>query len=89
MDDVLVAWDDPDDVQGNVAHIAEHGLTPEEYEEVLLDPTLDIDTSASSGRPCKFGHTSTGKHIIDIWDDVSDDPRVVYPVTAFEVPERD
>ncbi len=61
MDDAIVAWDDDDDPDGNVAHIALHGLTPDEVEDVLLDPTLPIDSSASSGRPCKFGYTGTGR----------------------------
>ncbi len=87
MDDVLVAWDDPDDEAGNVAHIAEHGLTTEEVESVLLDPTIPVDTSASTGRPCKFGTTNTGRHVIVVWELVSADPAVVYPVTAYEVPE--
>ncbi len=87
MDDAIVAWDDDDDPDGNVAHIALHGLTPDEVEDVLRDPALPIDTSESSGRPCKFGYTGTGRYIFVTWDEESDDPLVVYPVTAYEVPE--
>ncbi|MBX9581079.1 MAG: helix-turn-helix domain-containing protein [Gemmataceae bacterium] len=83
MDDATVIWDD--EPGGNVEHVAEHGLTPDEVDEVLLGTSVPIDRSRSSGRPCKFGWTSTGKHIIVVWDDVSDDPPVVYPVTAYEV----
>jgi hypothetical protein len=32
-----ILWDDPDDLEGNVAHIAEHGLWIEDVEEVLLN----------------------------------------------------
>jgi len=56
-------------------------------DEVLLDDTIPTGFSASTNRPCKFGHTSTGKHIIVVWDEVNDDPRIIYPVTAYEVPE--
>jgi hypothetical protein len=84
--DVTVIWDD--EPGGNVEHIAENDLTPEEVDEVLLDDTISAAFSHSSGRPCKFGTTSTGKHIIVIWDEVNDDPRMIYPVTAYEVPER-
>ena len=87
MEDWLVAWDDPDDPGGNVAHIAEHGLTPEEVEDVILNSTLDIVESASSGRSGRFGYTTTGRYILAFWDIASDDPPVVYPVTAYEVPE--
>jgi uncharacterized DUF497 family protein len=80
-----VIWDT--EPGGNVEHIAEHGLTPEEVEEVLLDDTIPSEVSRSSGRPCKFGYTSTGKHIIVAWDEVCEDPLMIYPATAFEVPE--
>jgi hypothetical protein len=72
---------------GNVEHVAEHGLSPEEVEEVLLNDALPTYFSKSSGRPCKFGHTSTGKYIVVIWDELVDDPRMIYPVTAYEVAE--
>lgn len=87
MDDVLVAWDDPDDDQGNVAHIAEHGLTTDEVEDVLTNPASTTGVSRSSGLPCKFGYTGTGKHIVVVYTEESDNPRVVSPVTAYEVPE--
>lgn len=79
-----VIWDD--DPGGNVEHIAVNGLTPEEVDSVLLDPTIPQEVSHSSGRPCKFGWTDTGKHIIVIWIVEHDDPEVIYPVTAYEVP---
>ncbi len=78
-----VIWDD--DPGGNVEHIAVNGLTPDEVDAVLLDPYLPTQTSRSTGRPCKFGWTPTGKHIIVIWDEVYDDPLTIYPVTAYEV----
>jgi len=49
--------------------------------------SIPTASSGSTGRPCKFGYTSTGKHIIVVWDEVNDDPRMIYPVTAYEVPE--
>jgi uncharacterized DUF497 family protein len=82
---VTVIWDD--EPGGNVQHIADHGLTPDEVDEVLLDDTIPTAYSHSSRRPCKFGHTFTGKHIIVVWDEVQDDPRMIYPITAYEVPE--
>jgi len=33
-----ILWDDPDDPDGNVQHVAEHGLTIEDVEEVLTNP---------------------------------------------------
>jgi hypothetical protein len=80
-----VIWDLDDDPTGNVEHIAQHGLTKDEVEDILLDSTIPEDVSQSSGRPCKIGRTFTGRQIIVVWEDVVDDPRTVYPVTAYEI----
>jgi hypothetical protein len=86
MIDATILWDLDDDPEGNVQHIAEHDVTVEEAEEVLLDPSSRTGRSRRSGRPQAFGWTSTGKFITVIWEEVSDDPRMIYPVTAYEVP---
>jgi hypothetical protein len=36
MDYLSIVWDDSEG--GNVEHIADHGLTPDEVEDVLRDP---------------------------------------------------
>jgi uncharacterized DUF497 family protein len=74
--------DDPD---GNVKHCADHGVTPNEVEEVLLNPT-DIDVSRSSGHPVAFGDTSTGRHLMVVYEEIDAD--TVYPITAYDVPRR-
>jgi hypothetical protein len=79
-----IIWDDDDDETGNVAHIAEHGLTPAEVEFVIENPDSE-GTSHSSGRPCFFGYTPQGDYIVVIYDLVTDD--TIYPITAYEVPE--
>jgi len=84
--DATVNWDLDDDPDGNVQHIAEHGVTVEEVEEVLNDPNTRTARSRRSGRPQAFGSTSTGKYITVIWEEVSDDPRMISPITAYEVP---
>jgi uncharacterized DUF497 family protein len=84
--DAEIVWDLDDDPEGNVQHIAEHGVTVEEVEDVLYGSRTRTGRSRSSGRPQAFGWTSTGKHIAVIWEEVCDDPRMIYPVTAYEVP---
>jgi uncharacterized DUF497 family protein len=81
---VQVIWDDEDEPDGNVQHIAEHGLTTEDVEFVLENPTKE-QTSNSSGRPCCFGYTPGGDFIIVVYEEVERD--VIYPVTAYEVSE--
>jgi len=68
-----------------------HGLTTSEVEDVLLDDTLPTTVSNSvPHRPCKFGYTSTGKHIIVVWVVLQVEPEVLLPVTAYpvSVPKR-
>ena len=69
---------------GNVEHIAEHGLTPEDVEEVIYNP-LEKRTSRSSGRPIVSGYTPDGQLIFVVYEEIDD--VTVYPVTAYEVEE--
>ncbi len=75
-------WDLDDDPAGNVQHIALHGISKDEVEEVLEYPE-GIETSRSSGRPIAFGETSTGRIIAVVYEEVDQD--TVYPVTAYEI----
>lgn len=80
-----ILWDLDDDPDGNVVHCGEHGVTKEEVEEVLA-MAEDADVSRSSGRPVVFGTTSTGRHLIVVYEEVDSD--TVYPITAYDVSER-
>jgi hypothetical protein len=81
----LIAWDDDDDPDGNIQHVAEHGLSKEEVESVLLEASNVEGTSRSSGRPIVFGWTSTGWFIAVVYEWSSDNPPVIYPITAYDV----
>jgi len=88
MENALVDWDDADDLDGNTAHIAEHGLTPDEVEFVLRSPQASHDASGSSGRPMAFGTTATGRFIAVVYEVLNpDDPLIIRPIAAYEVPE--
>jgi uncharacterized DUF497 family protein len=80
-----IIWDLDDDPDGNVQHCAAHGVTKQEVEEVFQN-AADADQSRSSGRPAVFGDTSTGRHLIVVYEEIDAD--TVYPVTAYEVPRR-
>jgi uncharacterized DUF497 family protein len=86
MDEPILVWDLANDPDGNVAHIAEHGVTTDEVESVLRNPANPTATSDSSDRPITFGWTDTGRYIAVVWEPVMDDPRTIYPVTAYEAP---
>ena len=75
-----IIWDD--EPGGNVEHMAEHDLTPEDVEEVFFNP-VDRDVSRSSGLPIVFGFTPDGRYVLVVYEQVDD--VTVYPVTAYEV----
>ena len=80
-----ILWDLADDPNGNVAHCAEHGVSQDEIEDVLANPT-DTGVSRKSGRPIAFGNTQTGRHLLVVYEEVDAD--TIYPITAFDVPPR-
>jgi uncharacterized DUF497 family protein len=86
--DALIDWDEADDEGSNTAHIAEHGLTPEEVESALFDEHTTFDVSDSSGRPIAFGRTVTGRFIAIVFEVLNPaDPLILRPITAYDVPE--
>ena len=82
----IVEWDDPSDPAGNVRHIAAHGLSIDDVEDVFYSTTATDGFSRSSGRPMRFGRTTTGKFIAVVYK-VKQGRTVttIYPVTAYEV----
>lgn len=79
-----ILWDLDDEPEGNVQHIAEHGLSVEEVESVLFG-ALEVVASNSSGRPMIFGETTTGRFIAVVFEVVEEEPLAIYPVTAYEI----
>ena len=85
MDVWSIFWDDENDPNGNVEHIAEHDLTVEDVEHVLKNPTEE-GTSRSTGFPSIWGYTPDGRYIIVVYEEVAEN--TIRPITAYEVPER-
>jgi uncharacterized DUF497 family protein len=81
-------WDLDDDPDANIQHIAEHGVSVAEVEEVLQN-SIREETSRSSGRPLRIGWTTSGRLLAVVYEVVEEDPLRVYPVTAFDVREED
>ncbi len=90
MNDIVIIWDDEDDQDGNYWHICVegHGLTVAEVEEVLRDEDTEIEVSRSSGRPTAFGWTDSGERIAVVFEEMSEDPKLVYPISAYPVPPK-
>ena len=84
MNYLRILWDDPDDQNGNVQHILEYGLSIEDVEEVLENPTSE-GTSTSTACPCAWGYTLEGQYIIVVYDQIDED--TIRVRTAYEVRE--
>jgi uncharacterized DUF497 family protein len=65
-----------------VEHLAEHGVSPEEFEEVVSTPERR-GKSRTTGRPCCWGETSDGRYLICVYEYV--DELTLVPFTAYEV----
>lgn len=86
MIDAHVVWDLEDDPDGNVQHILQHDLDMDEVEDVLLNPDNQVTVSRTTGNPIVFGYTGTGRYIAVLFELIDDDPRTLYPLTAYDVP---
>lgn len=65
----------------NEEHLAEHGVTTDEFESIVCDPDA-IDASRSSDRRIAFG-AAHGRLLACVYEMLDDD--TVLPVTAYEV----
>ncbi len=78
MPDYEFLWNDE-----LIEHLAEHDLSPEDFEDVVSHPEA-VDISESSGSDCCFGETADGRFVFCAYD-VADDGMTVIPRTAYEV----
>jgi hypothetical protein len=70
-----------------VAYLAEHDVTPEDFENAVCHP-VDVpdrdDRSRSSGRPCCYGFAMDGRLLFCVYE-LDEDGVFLEPVTAYEV----
>jgi uncharacterized DUF497 family protein len=61
MDNSLFDWDD-----ANIAHIAEHGIAPEEAEQVMQNRPVDLSAELRNGeeRVPHIGETDSGRVLV-------------------------
>lgn len=67
-----------------VGHLAEHGVSQDDFEHVLCNPHSK-GLSRSSGLPAIWGYTPDGRYIMVVYEEM--DETTVLPVTAYEVSE--
>ena len=79
-------WDD-----ANESHIAEHGVTPEEAEEVFFDPsraTIDVYSTATERRRGLVGRTEDGRLLFVVYTRRAGAIRIVTALDATASQER-
>ncbi len=82
-------WDDDADASGNVVHVWEHGVTPSEAEEAVLDPRATPAQERSvrgERRYTIIGATAAGRILVVVFVLKEDALRVV---TAYPAKERE
>ena len=67
-----------------VEHLAEHGVSQDDFEYVVCNSTSK-GRSRSSGLPCGWGYTGDGRYLIAVYEEL--DAITILPVTAYEIPE--
>ena len=77
-----VIWDLPDDIHGNVQHIAEHGLVRADVEFIFNNPDKR-SRSRSTGSPMVSSKLPSGELVVVVYQQI--DELSVYPITAFVV----
>ena len=67
-----------------IDHIAEHGISQNEFETVVCHPERQ-GFSRATGLPAAWGYTTDGRYIFAVYEEIDD--VTLLPVTAYEVPE--
>jgi hypothetical protein len=84
FEDALIAWDDEDDPDGNVQHMAHNGILMDDFEFILTEDRSGRGRSRSTGRRTAWGELSDGREIVIVYEIESADPLVIRPITAYE-----
>jgi uncharacterized DUF497 family protein len=88
VDGIAFDWDEVEAPEGNVRHIAQHNVTPEEFEQAVLDPrgyVLGRYEEGGEERVAVVGSTTDGRILVTIYA-----PRQgrIRPVTAYPARPR-
>ncbi len=69
--------------EGIVEHLAEHGVSQDDFEDVFCNPRSK-GWSRSSGLPAVWGYTGAGRYIMLVYEEL--DEMTILPVTAIRSP---
>ncbi len=68
--------------QSTVDHLAEHDVTPDDFEFVVQNPE-SIGISRSSGRPFAVAITDDGRELLCVYEFI--DEMTIEPITGYEL----
>ncbi len=77
-----MAWFDFFWTQDIIDHLAEHGVTPEEFAEVVMHADV-YSKSRIAPRLVALGYTSRGRYLKCVYE-IEDDEITVIPVTGYD-----
>jgi uncharacterized DUF497 family protein len=80
--ELVFDWD-----EANVAHVARHGITPEEVEQAFANDPMDLgaDVVDAEERYTGVGHTNRLRVLVLVWTMRGDATR---PISAFDASDR-
>lgn len=68
-----------------VAHLAENGVTPEEFETEVQDPRSEAVFSHKTGRPARIGWSEDGRLQFCVFDWIDKHQTQIEPRTSYEI----
>lgn len=79
-------WHDYFWTDGMLNHLAEHGVTQEDFEWTVNYPNSEGRSRSQPDRLMAWGYTEDGRYIACVYELLEDDMTVI-PVTAYETRE--
>ena len=67
-------------------HVAEHGVSREDFEQIVNEPLTEGRSRSHPGREIVWGYTDDGRYVACVFEREKDKMTIV-PVTAYETRE--
>ncbi len=68
-----------------VEHLADNGVSHEDFEAIVQDDLSEETTSRSTGRPARIGIAEDGRVLFCVFEWTDDDETEIEPKTAYEI----
>jgi len=68
-----------------VEHLAQNGVSPDDFEAVVQDQLSEETTSRNTGRPARIGIADDGRVLFCVFEWADDEETEIEPKTAYEI----